>query len=167
MSLFNYGGLVDPSESPALQEIADYSIGITEHRYAPGSRKYSAAGIYNVGWVSFRRNADAFSCLNWWRERCLEWCYDRLEADRFADQKYLDDWPSRFRGVRVLEHKGINLAPWNLANYTITARKGELWVDDEPLVLFHFHGLRQLTKRLYDTGLGFFESLNPPKVGKN
>src|SRR5207244_8164736 len=91
-----------------------------------------------VGWVSFRRDAHALACLHWWRERCLEWCYDRYEDGRFADQKYLDDWPSRFQRVAVLQHKGANLAPWNLANYTIRANGDRVLVDEAPPILSHF-----------------------------
>src|SRR5438445_589515 len=107
----------DPS--PIYEEIGRHSIAIIGHRFPPHLQDWERYGIYNVGWVSFRRDAEALVCLRWWRERCLEWCYDRCEDSRFADQKYLDDWPSRFQGVAVLQHKGANLAPWNLANYTI------------------------------------------------
>src|SRR5207237_5145326 len=111
----------------------------------PPSRKHEAkSGIYTVGWVSFRRDADGLACLRWWRERCLEWCRDRHEDGRFADQKYLDDWPTRFEGVRVLQHKGANLAPWNLSNVTVQIREGRIQADEEPLLFFHFHGLKQV-----------------------
>src|SRR5712691_2882118 len=107
----------DPA--PVFDEIADHSIAIIGHRFPAQLRHREQYGIYNVGWLSFRRDEQAFSCLVWWRERCIEWCYDRCEDGRFADQKYLDDWPTRFQGVVVLNHQGVNLAPWNLANYKI------------------------------------------------
>jgi hypothetical protein len=111
------------------------------------------AGIYNVGWLSFRRDERALACLRWWRDRCIEWCYDRCEDGRFADQKYLDHWPSLFQGVVVLDHKGANLGPWNLANYTIHEDEDRLRVDEQPLIFFHFHGLKQMNALLYDTNL--------------
>ncbi len=111
-----------------------------------------------MGWVSFRRDAEALVCLRWWRERCLEWCYDRCEDGRFADQKYLDDWPSRFQGVAVLQHKGANLAPWNLANYTIREAGNRVWVDEQPLIFFHFHRLKQIEGWVYDPCISWYKA---------
>src|SRR5262249_28408048 len=97
-------------------------------------------------------------CLRWWRQRCLEWCYDRLEDGKFADQKYLDDWPSRFPGVVVLRHKGANLAPWNVARYKIRRHKGTVLIDSDPLICYHFHSLKIVTPHLFDLSLGIYEA---------
>src|SRR5262249_5291447 len=108
----------DPA--PAFEELADGSILIVPHRYAPEHRIWEEpCGIYNVQFVTFRRDANGLAALDWWRERCLEWCYNRYEDGRFGDQKYLDDWPTRFGGVRVLEHLGGGLAPWNVGQYRL------------------------------------------------
>jgi len=138
---------------PIYEELGDHSIAIIGHRFPPCLQDLERYGIYNVGWVSFRRNVHALACLRWWRERCLEWCHDRFEDGRFADQKYLDDWPSRFQRVAVLQHKGANLAPWNLANYTISTNAHRVFVDEQPLIFFHFHRLKQIEARVYDPRL--------------
>lgn len=139
------------SPAPLFDEIADHSIAIISHRYARKLRRRYKYGNFNVGWISFRRDKSGLSCLHWWRERCLEWCYDRFENGRFADQKYLDAWPSLFENLVVLEQKGINLAPWNINNYRISYDGHKVWVDEDPLVFFHFHGFRQVFSWLYDT----------------
>ena len=131
-------------------EIGEASIAITPHRFPPALRDSERYGIYNVGWITFRRDANAFACLEWWRERCLEWCYDREENGRFADQKYLDCWPSKFAGVKVIDHPGVNLAPWNLSGHHLKWEDGRILVDGRPLLLFHFHGLKQLTRHIFD-----------------
>ncbi len=131
-------------------EIADYSIAIIPHRYSPNLHHRYKYGTYNVGWLSFRRDSNGLSCLQWWRERCIEWCYDRVEKDRYADQKYLDQWPYLFKNLVVLQHKGANLAPWNLMNYTLSYDGCKIWVDDQPLVFFHFQGFKQIYRWLYD-----------------
>lgn len=141
----------DPAQ--IYDEIASSSVAIIAHRYAPKLRWLEKFGIYNVGWLSFRRDANALACLRWWRERCLEWCYDRCEDGRFADQKYLDEWPSLFDNVLVLDHKGANLGPYNLGNYKVGRKVDRIWVDEQPLVFFHFHALKQITGWLYDSHL--------------
>ncbi len=136
--------------TPLFEEMAGASIAIIGHRFPASLRDFERFGTYNVGWLSFRRDHDALVCLNWWRRRCIEWCYDRCENGRFADQKYLDDWPRRFPSVMVLRHKGANLAPWNLANYTIRRTGGSVWVDEAPLIFFHFHGFKQISEWVYN-----------------
>ena len=94
------------------------------------------------------------AALEWWRERCIEWCYARVEDGKWADQMYLEDWPERFEGVRVLQHKGVGLAPWNIAQHRVHARGGEVIVDDTPLVFYHFHQFSMLDdKRSYRPAL--------------
>jgi len=141
----------DPS--PIYKELDAGSVLIVEHRFPPHLSRLEVHGIYNAGFLSFRRDDAALQCLHWWRERCLEWCYDRVEGGRFADQKYLNDWPIRFRRVVVVQHKGADLAPWNVANYCLRVDTGQVITDSEPLIFFHFHGFKQLRQWLYDPGL--------------
>jgi len=129
---------------PIFKAFAGYSSLIIAHRFPPQRRHMEAYGLYNVGWVSFRRDADGLACLGWWRDRCLEWCHDRLEGDRFGDQKYLDRFPELFNGVLALDHPGANLAPWNIGNHRLTARDGRIFVDGQDLIFFHFHNFKRL-----------------------
>ncbi|MCU1307994.1 MAG: glycosyl transferase family 2 [Acidobacteriaceae bacterium] len=139
-----------------FDEMEGYSIGIIEHRFPPNHADRNRFGIYNVGWLGFRRDDNGLECLRWWRERCIEWCYDYIDQGRFGDQKYLDDWPVRFKRVRVINNKGANVAPWNLDSYGVRERNGQVLVDDDPLIFFHFHGFKQLSGSVYDTNLGRF-----------
>lgn len=147
--------------SPIYEEIADASIAIIEHRFSSDRLELVKFGIYNVGWLSFRRDENGFACLHWWREKCIEWCYDRPENGRFADQKYLDDWPARFSNVVVLQNKGANVGHWNTNNYQIFSSKNRIWVDEEPLIFFHFHAFKYNKNKFEEM------SLNPNiKVGR-
>jgi hypothetical protein len=141
-------------ESPAalFDELGAGSVGIVAHRFPEALKDREQYGIYNVGWVSFRRDKTGIECLTWWRDQCIEWCYDRVEEGRFADQKYLDQWPSRFDNVVVLQHPGANLAPWNIDNHVIDEKNGQVTVDSRPLIFFHFHGLKQVGRWVYEPG---------------
>lgn len=147
-----------------FEEVTDASVVIVSHRYTPQAQKLNAYGIYNVGWLSFRRDANGLACLRWWRERCIEWCYDRLEGNRYADQKYLEQMPELFQGVVALQHVGVNTAPWNLMNYRFSLRDGQVYVDDVPLVIFHFHGFKQKLGWLFDTHTARYAARLSPLV---
>ena len=141
------------SPEPLFDELGGNSIGIVSHRFPASLHHMEKNGIYNVGWLTFRRDERGLACLRWWQERCLEWCYDRHEPGRFADQKYLDDWPERFPGVAVLQHTGANVAPWNLANHPVEENAGGVLVDGQALIFFHFHHLKRLRGWLFETAL--------------
>jgi hypothetical protein len=128
---------------PIWQEFGEDSVLIVPHRYAPQWQSHEeTSGTYNVEFMTFRRDERGLAALHWWRERCLEWCYFRVEDGKMGDQKYLDDWPERFAGVHVLEHPGAGLAPWNVERYELARRNGGVLVDDWELVFYHYHSLR-------------------------
>jgi hypothetical protein len=127
---------------PIFEEFGNSSVLIVGHRFSPRFLPYEVNGKFNVEWLTFRRNDDGLAVLHWWREKCIEWCFYRLEEDRMGDQKYLDTWPERFNGVHVLQHVGAGVAPWNFSQYRIESRRGAPTIDDVPLIFYHFHGFR-------------------------
>jgi hypothetical protein len=143
---------------PLFEEIGPAPVAIIGHRYPARLRDLEIYGVYNVGWLTFRRGAVAASCLGWWQERCVEWCFDRPEAGRFADQKYLDEWPARFPGTVVLQHRGAGIAPWNLEDHPIAFAGGRGVVDGHPLIFVHFHGVKRVGACVWDLGFAPYGS---------
>lgn len=142
----------DPA--PVFDEVSDRPIAIVEHRFAPGYEHLEEFGRFNVGWLSFSRHPAAASCLSWWEDRTIEWCFDIVEEERFADQKYLDAWPRMFGDdVHVVKHLGANVAPWNLGSRRIRRRHGQVLVDDAPVIFFHFHGIDEVSRWVVDLHL--------------
>ena len=126
------------SPRPILDQLQDASVAITPHRFSFEFRNHHVFGRFNVAWVTYRRCAEGLECLNAYKADCTAWCYDRAEDGRFGDQKYLDAWPGRYPSLKIIEHKGFNLANWNIHNYMIRFKNGAVMIDDDPLVFFHF-----------------------------
>ena len=134
---------------------------ITEHRYTPQYDKSKLSGKYCVQFMYFDNSENGQKVLNWWRDRCLEWCFNRHEDGKFGDQKYLDDWLTRFQGVHSLQHLGGGLAPWNVQQFDFqwvkngilgnltskTSRNPKSEIRNTEgsnfeAVFFHFHGVK-------------------------
>jgi len=134
-----------PAPIFSAMDEAGASVLVTEHRFPPWLRHYERHGRFNVGILAFRNDGPARACLDDWRAKCLAWCHDRLEDGKYADQKYLDDWPGRLGGaLLVLGDPGVNAAPWNWAGLRWTREGAALSVAGRPLVLFHFARFRPL-----------------------
>ena len=129
------------SPEPIFGELGSDSVLVIGHRFPGHLRHLEVHGVYNVGFLSFRNDDRGRACLARWREQCLDWCYDRVENGKFADQKYLDRWPDQ-PGVHVLQHKGAGLAPWNWMRFDVSLSGESGTVDGQPLIFFHFHGLK-------------------------
>lgn len=130
-----------------MDEMGDDSVLITEHRYSPEYDQSKTSGIYCVQFVTFKNTDQGRLVLDWWESACLEWCYNRFEDGKFGDQKYLDDWTSRFEGVHVLGHLGGGVAPWNSKEYSFYNTDDEILIVDSsevksPLIFYHFHDFR-------------------------
>ncbi len=143
---------------PLIDEVDSSSILITEHRYTPKYDQTKPAGIYNVQFVGIKNDKNGLEAVTWWRERCLEWCYNRIEDGKLGDQKYLDDWLTRFKGVHVLEHLGGGMAPWNVQQYEYFIEEGKLHartLKDNlkfTAIFFHFHSLMFFNEIFVDLG---------------
>lgn len=134
-------------------EYSDAAVALTPHRFPPRLSERNQFGRFNAGWVSAGCADEGRRFIDWWRARCLEWCLLEVQEDRFGDQKYLNQVPDLFSRVIVLENPGANLAPWNLDGRHVQRSAQGVVVDGEPLVFFHFHGIRKVLWKLYDSGL--------------
>lgn len=131
------------------REFGNQSIMIIPHRFSPQNiHRERTSGKYNVGMLIFRNDYNALSCLRWWTDRCIEWCFDRYEDGKFGDQLYLNAWPTRFSKVHILENLGVNVAPWNIDRFNFKRQSGKIIGVDKasgssfPLIFYHFHGLK-------------------------
>ncbi len=145
--------------APIFQELGSGSILLSEHRFPPALERLKAFGIYNVGLLAFRRDENGLNALQWWRERCIEWCYNRLEDGRMGDQKYLDDWTTRFQNVVVLTHPGCGLAPWNVLRYSLKFQDNQIYAGGQPLVFYHFHRFHEVRSWVYAPGIDIYLEL--------
>jgi len=150
------------SLQPVYDEIGAAPVAITPHRFPRALAHLERYGKFNVGWVSLRNDATGRACAADWAEQCAAWCFNLLEADRYADQKYLDAWPAQFPGTVSLTHPGINAAPWNIRDGTITAGKQGVRINKRPLIFYHFHALTHLDRQLYDPGLHKYDAVMTP-----
>jgi hypothetical protein len=130
-----------------FDELGERSVLLTPAASAPqhySRRLAERAGLYVVQFMTFKADEDGHEALSWWRERCLEHCSMSYVDGKMGDQKYLDDWPTRFGGVHNLAHPGM-LGPWNIESREISFSGGGVTVDGRPLVLYHYMGLRLYT----------------------
>ncbi|MCF7687228.1 MAG: hypothetical protein K9N01_02895 [Cephaloticoccus sp.] len=146
------------SPDPIYEAIGTASIAITPHRFPVSLGHLARYGRYNVGWVSFRRDEQGLACAADWAEKCAAWCFNLLEADRYADQKYLDAWHERFPGTVGLTNAGINAAPWNIRDATISAGPAGPQIEGQPLIFYHFHALVPLGSQLFDPSLHRYDA---------
>ncbi len=128
-----------------IEEMKDASVLITEHRYTSEYDQSKTSGKYCVQFMTFKNDKKGMEVLNWWRDACIDWCFARFEDGKFGDQKYLDDWTTRFDGVHELQHLGGGVAPWNVQQYDLTDHQFEL-------VFYHFHNFKFLDNDKVDLG---------------
>jgi len=116
---------------------------ITEHRYTPRHDASKTSGKYCVQFMTFKNEPKALEVLNWWRNSCIEWCYARYEDGKFGDQKYLDDWLTRFDCIHSLENLGGGVGPWNIQQYDFKQKNKKIYLikksdkSKTPVIFFH------------------------------
>lgn len=153
------------STESIFNELGDKSILITAHNfYKNADYELAMYGKFNVAFQIYRNNDVGRQCLEWWREKCLEWCYDRAENGKFADQKYLEQWPLLWgEQVLVSQNPGVNLAPWNIMHYAdkILLDSNAPLIGANPIVFVHYQGLKVLSENTLKWN--FHENVTVPR----
>ena len=135
-----------------IDEMGNNDVLLTEHRYTK-TENIPYGGRFCVQFMTFRNTENGRKILDWWCDRCIEWCGEEYENGQFGDQMYLEDWPERFDKVHVLKHLGGGVAPWNMQQYRFYkdkgVLKGEVLATGEVfnVVFFHFHAIKFLYKK--------------------
>ena len=100
----------------ALRAAGKSNVAVVEHRFPPAFAYLADSyGRFNVGWIAFLQSEEARFCVARWQQQCIQWCADHVETGRFADQKYLDSWPQQVVSLSIIDHPGVDVAPWNVA----------------------------------------------------
>ena len=130
------------SPQPILNQLQHVPVLIQPHAFPQRlEQKLLKFGRYNVGVVGVRQTSDGMKIIEWWKERCIEWCHSHYEEpDRFGDQKYLDRFIEISSDVGVMRHPGVGVAPWNHENAPFSVSStGQIMYGKVPLVVFHYH----------------------------
>jgi hypothetical protein len=135
-----YGSLADVEE-----EMRDASIGITPHIFDPAQvttlERGLFAGIFNAGFMAFRRHPETRAYLDFMCGAPTEGSIIDPIRGLFFDQKWLNWVPILFPSSRILRSHGLNFAYWNFGERKLSKEENAYKVgDDEKLVFVHFSG---------------------------
>ena len=127
---------------------------ITPHYFpdTPKARKTARhVGTYCVEFNTFFNNKDGRKTLDWWADRCLEWCFYASPgtSEWYGDQKYLEEFPKRFPGVYICHQRGAGIAPWNADQLRLVPGTMDVEVvatgERSPIYFCHFASIMHLT----------------------
>jgi hypothetical protein len=94
-------------------------------------------GQFNAGFIGC--NSKGTNVMSWWAEVCHFEMDKRIENGLYDDQRFLDALPVYFEGVKILEHKGCNIACWNISECRRTYVNQKLLINEKyPVIFIHF-----------------------------
>lgn len=148
-------------------ELDSHNVLITPHWINPYEPEnigsIHGTGLFNGGFIGVSIRAS--HVMEWWAKACLYRC-DHSYGYVNVDQGYLDLMPVYFDKVKILDHKGCNVAFWN-ANYLKRLYENDnyfIHFDDNkyPLIFYHFGSSRyfQFLEGEDIVFLGVLERLN-------
>ena len=126
-----------------LEGSENCSVLLSEHNFNENIKDIEdSVGKFNAGLVSFKNNINGRLSLKWWKAQCLKWCLNTTVTGQFGDQKYLNEMTKLFEEVCAIKVPGVNIAPWNDEKVKYNIVNEKLYIDDHPLILYHYCGFR-------------------------
>jgi hypothetical protein len=60
---------------------------------------------------------------------------------------------TEFPNVCILENIGAGAAVWNIENYAVKYESGSIWLNEFPLIFYHFHGFKFFSGGFFTSSL--------------
>jgi len=99
------------------------------------------SGLYNLGFIAINKTHQGLEMVDWWDKNLREKGFIRFERGMFTDQIWINFVPLYFEDTAILDHKGYNVAYWNLHERELTDNHKVITKGKEyPLVFYHFSG---------------------------
>lgn len=122
-------------------------VAIIAHNYSNHyeNRYYErACGKYCVEFNTFKNTTNGRNVLDWWIESCIRCCTEKRDGQHFGDQKYLDEFKTRFTGIYEYNRVGAGVAPWNVDAYKVCDKDSCIIRDfkQDKLIFYHFHSFK-------------------------
>ena len=143
------------SPTPIFNERNQADITIMPHRFPSEIKYLENHGKYNVSWLTFNNSENSMNCLEWWMNVCIDWCYSKVEGDKYGDQKYLNQFEKKFKKVHVIENRFCGVAPWNFSEFD----------DSKKIILLHYQSLRRLSKSIFLISVPIINKVNLRSIG--
>lgn len=130
-----------------LEEIKDKSIAVTPHKMSSveseviEDRLFLNNGIYNLGFIAVNNTKVTIDFLNWWDERLRDRCFIDYEHGLATDQIWVELASTIFEGFYITRNSGMNVAYWNIHERQLIKMNGKYYMDQYPLLFFHFSSL--------------------------
>ena len=126
--------------------IEDYDFVLTPHILSPinddnfpSEIDMLKTGIYNLGFIGCGKGGK--SIIKWWSDRLEKLGFNDTGNGLFTDQKWIDLLPALSARVYIDRNEGLNVAYWNLHERRIRESGEKLFVNNSPLIFFHFSGI--------------------------
>lgn len=150
--------IVLSSLRPLWKVLNDYSGIVTPHLNVPiqsAEREIIslAAGIYNAGFVAFRKCNESLDAIEWLKNRLENYGYASQQRREtgfsdpfgilFVDQLWLNFLPSYFPGIFSRGLPEWNLGHWNLRDGKLTKapERSEYFYDGRLVMIVHLSGI--------------------------
>lgn len=137
----NYSELQHETENHSLVVIPHITKPLPNDNKFPQNRIISLSGNYNTGvWAASKKGLEF---IDWWKEQTALFPITRPDAGLVNEQGWL-----RFAGdfddnVKIFRHPGYNVAYWNIKQRNLLLQNNILYIDDKPLTIVHFSGLKK------------------------
>jgi glycosyltransferase involved in cell wall biosynthesis len=155
----------------AFEALNDHNIVLTPHMMMPlqdgkepSDLTIMKSGVYNLGFLGVRRDPFSAALLAWWSDRLRFHCRVDIPGHMFTDQRWMDLAPVFVPHPFILRHPGYNVAYWNIAHRKVSQSENGKWtVDGQPLVFFHFSGIKPDDSNIFSKHQNRFfkENLGP------
>lgn len=131
------------SPKDIFDELEDKDVLIQPNNFSVKERwQFDPIGYYCTSFNVFKNNDNSRKIVKEWKEQCLIWCGADFTTGQFGDQKYMDFWRDKYSNVRETTTVGANIAPWNIHKYDVSTRNGKVFINNKPLVYYHFHAFK-------------------------